>query len=51
MKELAVLELNGNKFDPEDDCVGELRKALELHGNEDALDDCEYHASADFEPH
>lgn len=41
LKDLRVLELNGNRFGAEDECVEELRKALELHGHEDALDDCE----------
>ena len=41
MTELKVLELNGNKFDEDDDCVEELKKALALHGHEDALDDRE----------
>ncbi|KAK1925570.1 Ran GTPase activator [Papiliotrema laurentii] len=36
---LKVLELNGNKFDAEDECVEKLKEALALHGNEDALDD------------
>jgi Ran GTPase-activating protein 1 len=40
LKGMKVLELNGNKFEAEDECVVELRKALELHGHEDALDDC-----------
>ena len=39
---LTTVELNGNKFDAEDDCVEELKKALALHGNEDALDECEW---------
>ena len=38
---LKVLELNGNKFDAEDECVEKLKEALALHGNEDALDDRE----------
>lgn len=42
LTQLRVLELNGNRFDAEDECVEELRKALELHGNEDALDDREF---------
>jgi Ran GTPase-activating protein 1 len=40
LKHLTMIELNGNKFDAEDECVEELRKALEVHGHEDALDDC-----------
>lgn len=39
LKKLATLEVNGNQADPEDDCIEELRKALALHGHEDALDD------------
>lgn len=38
---LTTLELNGNRFDAEDECVETLKKALELHGHEDALDECE----------
>ena len=40
LRNLTVLELNGNRFEADDECVEELRKALELHGHEDALDDC-----------
>lgn len=40
MPRLTTLELNGNRFDAEDECVETLKKALELHGNEDALDEC-----------
>jgi len=36
---LTTLELNGNRFDAEDECVEELKKALEAHGHEDALDE------------
>lgn len=39
LKELTVLEVNGNQADPEDECIEELRKALALHGHEDALDE------------
>ncbi|ORX40082.1 Ran GTPase activator [Kockovaella imperatae] len=39
LKDLKVLELNGNRFSEDDDCVEELKKALALHGNEDALDE------------
>ena len=45
---LATLELNGNKFDAEDECVEGLRKALELHGHEDALDDRKLGARCGF---
>ena len=38
---LTTLELNGNKFDAEDECVEKLRDALAVHGNEDALDERE----------
>lgn len=41
LKQLTTLEVNGNQADPEDDCIVELRKALALHGHEDALDDRE----------
>ncbi|ORY28467.1 Ran GTPase activator [Naematelia encephala] len=36
---LTCIELNGNRFTEDDECVEELKKALELHGNEDALDE------------
>ncbi|KAK8858573.1 hypothetical protein IAR55_002802 [Kwoniella newhampshirensis] len=39
LKELTVLELNGNRFAEDDECVDELKKALELHGHEEALDE------------
>lgn len=42
LKELTVLELNGNRFYEDDDCVEELKKALELWGHEEALDECEF---------
>jgi Ran GTPase-activating protein 1 len=41
LTKLTTLELNGNRFDAEDECVEGLKKALESHGNEDALDDRE----------
>jgi Ran GTPase-activating protein 1 len=41
LTQLRVLELNGNKFDAEDECVEKLREALALHGHEEALDECE----------
>jgi Ran GTPase-activating protein 1 len=41
LKGLNSLELNGNRFQEDDDCVMELKKALEANGHEDALDDCE----------
>lgn len=39
LKELTVLELNGNRFSEDDECVEELKKALELWGHEEALDE------------
>ncbi|WWD04866.1 hypothetical protein V865_002937 [Kwoniella europaea PYCC6329] len=39
LKGLKELELNGNRFAEDDDCVEELKKALEVRGNEDALDE------------
>ncbi|KAG8936486.1 hypothetical protein FRC03_002485 [Tulasnella sp. 419] len=36
---LTTLELNGNRADPEDDCITNIKDALESHGNEDALDE------------
>ena len=41
LSELTVLELNGNKFAEDDECVEELKKALAVHGHEDALDERE----------
>lgn len=41
LSKLSVVELNGNKFDAEDECVQRLREALEAHGHEDAIDDRE----------
>lgn len=42
LKELTVLELNGNRFSEDDECVEELKKALELWGHEEALDEREF---------
>lgn len=39
LPKLTTLELNGNRFDAEDECVETLKKALELHEHEDALDE------------
>ena len=39
---LTTLELNGNVADAEDECIAKVRAALELHGNEDALDEREF---------
>ncbi|WWC88675.1 uncharacterized protein L201_003588 [Kwoniella dendrophila CBS 6074] len=39
LKELKELELNGNRFQEDDDCVEELKKALAVWDNEDALDE------------
>ncbi|KAK4689540.1 Ran GTPase-activating protein 1, partial [Tremellales sp. Uapishka_1] len=36
---LTCLELNGNRADEEDECIEEVKKALALHGHEDALDE------------
>jgi len=36
---IRILELNGNIADPEDDCITNIKDALEGHGQEDALDD------------
>lgn len=41
LSELTVLELNGNRADPEDACIEEIRDALASHGHEDALDERE----------
>nr|XP_019012755.1 ran GTPase-activating protein 1 [Kwoniella pini CBS 10737]OCF51536.1 ran GTPase-activating protein 1 [Kwoniella pini CBS 10737] len=39
LKDLKELELNGNRFNEDDECVEELKKALEIIGQEDALDE------------
>lgn len=36
---LSKLEINGNRADPEDECITNIRDALEKNGHEDALDD------------
>ncbi|CAE6441381.1 unnamed protein product [Rhizoctonia solani] len=36
---LTALELNGNRADPEDDCITNIRDALESHDHGDALDE------------
>ncbi|KAG8991301.1 Serine--tRNA ligase, mitochondrial [Tulasnella sp. 427] len=36
---LTTLELNGNIGDPEDECIQNVKDALEGHGHEDALDE------------
>jgi Ran GTPase-activating protein 1 len=38
---LTTLELNGNRFQEDDECVEQLKEALAVHGNEDALDERE----------
>lgn len=39
LPELTTLELNGNKADPEDECIENIKAALQSHGHEDALDE------------
>lgn len=39
LSNLTRLEINGNKADPEDECITNLRDALQKHDHEDALDD------------
>ncbi|KAJ9122255.1 hypothetical protein QFC22_001675 [Naganishia vaughanmartiniae] len=39
LKDLTCLELNGNRADPEDACIEQIRDALASHGHEDALDE------------
>ncbi|KAB5588186.1 Ran GTPase-activating protein [Ceratobasidium theobromae] len=39
LPDLKTLELNGNRADPEDECISNIRDALESHGNADALDE------------
>ena len=41
LTKLEVLELNGNRFEEEDECVEKLKEALAMHGHEDALDERE----------
>jgi Ran GTPase-activating protein 1 len=41
LTKLEVLELNGNRFEAEDECVEKLKEALALHGHEEALDERE----------
>lgn len=36
---LTRLEINGNRADPEDECITNLRDALQKHNHEDALDE------------
>jgi len=48
LKGLKVLELNGNRFLEDDDCVVELKKALELNGHEDALDECKFSSTGKY---
>lgn len=47
LSKLTVLELNGNKFEAEDECVEKLKEALAIHGHEDALDEREYYIFSD----
>lgn len=39
LKKLEKLEINGNWADPEDECVENVKKALEKWGHEDALEE------------
>jgi len=41
LTELRSVDLSGNKVLEDDECFEELRKALELNGHEDALDERE----------
>jgi Ran GTPase-activating protein 1 len=42
LSSLTTLELNGNRADPEDECIERIKDALASHGHEDALDEREY---------
>ena len=42
MADLSCVELNGNRFGAEDDCVELLKKALEGRGHDEALDEREF---------
>ncbi|KAH8090642.1 Ran GTPase activator [Filobasidium floriforme] len=39
LSSLTTLELNGNRADPEDECIERIKDALASHGHEDALDE------------
>lgn len=39
---LHTLELNGNRADPEDECIERIKEALAGHGHEEALDEREW---------
>ena len=39
VKELEKLEINGNWADEDDECIEQIKKGLEKHGHEDALDE------------
>lgn len=39
LSNLIKLEINGNWADEDDDCINDIKKALEAHGHEDALDE------------
>jgi Ran GTPase-activating protein 1 len=45
LKGLERLEINGNRADPEGECVERVREALQGNGFDDALDECEFWAS------
>lgn len=42
LSELTCFELNGNRADPEEECIERVRDALASHGHEDALDEREF---------
>jgi hypothetical protein len=42
LKDLEVLELNGNQVDEDDDAIEQIKNALKEHDHEDALDDREW---------
>ncbi|EJD51975.1 Ran GTPase activator [Auricularia subglabra TFB-10046 SS5] len=39
LSELTTLEINGNIADPEDECIENIRAALDSHGHAEALDE------------
>lgn len=39
LTKLTKLDINGNWADEDDECIQNIKKALEKHGNEDALDE------------
>ncbi|KAF9514673.1 hypothetical protein BS47DRAFT_1342819 [Hydnum rufescens UP504] len=49
LSNLTTLEINGNKADPDDECIANLRDALESHGHTNALDELDDMEESDEE--